>query len=62
MIVSELIDELGRYNSDALVTTPYSETVCLSYICEDDNDNPISADETSVVFIEGCDIDETVDD
>lgn len=34
MKVQELIDELKSYNPNAEITTPYSETIALSYISE----------------------------
>lgn len=35
MMVKELIDELKNYNPEAEITTPYSETIELSYISKD---------------------------
>lgn len=48
MMVKELIKELERFNPNAEITTPYSETIELSYISEG------GADEmnTPIVFIE----------
>ena len=51
MIVSELIEELRGYNPDAEITTPYSETIELSYVSEDGADKS----NTKVVFIEWAD-------
>lgn len=48
MKVSELIKELQTYNPDAEITTPYSETIELSYISEGEVDKS----NTKVVFIE----------
>ena len=58
MKVEELIEELCKYNRDAEVTTPYSETIRLSYIYMDCEGNPLDQSETPLVFIEGCDINE----
>ena len=55
MKVSELIMKLYDYNQDAEITTPYSETIDLSFICFDEEGNPIGSRETPLVFIEGCD-------
>ena len=52
MIVSELIEELKEYNPDAEITTPYSETICLSYI---DADGKYDKSNTPFVFIEQAD-------
>lgn len=48
MKISELIDELKEYNPDAEITTPYSETIGLSFISEDGADKS----NTELVFIE----------
>ena len=45
MKVSEFIEELKEYNPDAEITTPYSETIGLSFIGEDKMD-------AGIVFIE----------
>ena len=55
MKVSELIHKLYNYNQDAEITTPYSETIELSYICIDGDGNPVDSRETPIVFIEGVD-------
>ena len=55
MKVSELIHKLYNFNQDAEVTSPYSETIELSYIYMDVDGNPIDSRETPIVFIEGCD-------
>lgn len=47
MKVEELIDELKTYNPDAEVTTPYSETIELSFI-----DIGGGKSDTPVVFVE----------
>ena len=49
MIVSELIEELKSYNPNAEVTTPYSETIELSFISGDGKSN------AEIVFIEWAD-------
>lgn len=51
MIIEEFIEELSRFNPKAEITTPYSETIELSYICEDGADEKT----TPLVFIEGRD-------
>lgn len=61
MKVSELIQELYKYNQDAEVTTPYSETIELSYIYMDTEGNPMDQRETPIVFIEGCDYEQEDD-
>lgn len=48
---SELIKELKEFNPDAEVTTPYSETIELSYISNEE----YSKKTTPIVFIEGAD-------
>lgn len=55
MKVSELIQQLCNYNQDAEITTPYSETIELSYICFDEEGNPLDQTETPLVFIEWSD-------
>lgn len=62
MKVSELITKLMNYNQDAEITTPYSETIGLSYICFDNEGNPLDSRETPIVFIELCDYEEEEDD
>lgn len=49
--IRDLIIQLLEYNLDAEITTPYSETIALSYICE----NNATKKTTNLVFIEGCD-------
>lgn len=49
--ISELINELEEYNPNAEITTPYSETIELSYIC-DEGGNKKTA---KIVFIEWAD-------
>lgn len=51
MIVKELIEELKTFNPDAEVTRPDSETITLSYICDDGADKS----NTPIVFIEMSD-------
>ena len=51
MLIEELISELSSFNPKAEITTPYSETIELSWICADGEDK----DTTEMVFIEGCD-------
>ncbi len=58
MNVEELIEELYKYNQDAEVVTPHSETICIGYICMDEDGNPLDQRETPLVFIEGCDYNE----
>ena len=52
MTVGELIHQLYNFNQEAEITTPYSETIELSYICVDENGNPLDSRETPIVFIE----------
>ncbi|MBP5421691.1 MAG: hypothetical protein J6Y78_04515 [Paludibacteraceae bacterium] len=52
MIVSELIEELKRYNPDAEVTTTYSETIELGFM---DGDGEYSKEDTPLVFVLGRD-------
>lgn len=52
MKVSELIDELKNYNSDAEITTTYSETIELGFI---DGDGEYSKEDTPLVFVLGRD-------
>lgn len=61
MKVSELIHKLYNFNQDAEVTTPYSETITISYIYIDEMGNPLDSRETPVVFIEGCDYEQEDD-
>lgn len=49
MRVNELVDELKEYNPNAEITTPYSETIELSYI---DMDGKMDKTTTPIVFIE----------
>ena len=51
MIVSELINELKKFNPNAEISRDDSETILLSYICEDGADMST----TEMVFIEKCD-------
>lgn len=51
MLVEEFIKELSAFNPKAEITTPTSETITLSWICEDN----AGKDDTKIVFIEGCD-------
>ena len=51
MFIEEFIEELQEFNPKAEITTPYSETIELSYICEDGADKKT----TKMVFIEGRD-------
>lgn len=46
MKVRELIEELKTYNPDAEITTPFSETIGLSYISDKGKEN------AEIVFIE----------
>ena len=54
MIVSELIEELKTFNPNAEISRDDSETILLSYICEDKADKT----NTKMVFIEKCDYDD----
>lgn len=49
--IREFIKELEEYNPDAKITTPYSETICLSYIGEEG----CTKQTTKIVFIEWAD-------
>ena len=51
MKVRELIEELKTYNPDAEITTPYSETIGLSYISDKEKGD------AKIVFIEWEDYD-----
>ena len=51
MRVKELIKELQKYNPEAEITLTTSETIFLSFICE----NKETEQNTRQVFIEGCD-------
>lgn len=51
MKVKELINELQKYNPEAEISLTTSETIFLSFICED-KETEIN---TKQVFIEGCD-------
>lgn len=51
MLIEEFIEELSAFNPKAEITTPYSETIELSWICEDGADKS----STKIVFIEGRD-------
>ena len=62
MKVKDLIMKLYDFNQEAEITTPYSETIELSFICFDKDHNPIGSRETPIVFIEGCDFEQDVDD
>jgi hypothetical protein len=52
MKVKTLINILNEFNPDAEITTPYSETIELSYIADEDT----TKKNTETVFIDGCDI------
>lgn len=49
--ISDFIEELKQYNPNAKITTPYSETIKLSYICDNDG----SKETAKIVFIEWAD-------
>jgi len=51
MLIEEFIKELQQFNPKAEITTPYSETIELSWICVDGEDKKT----TEIVFIEGRD-------
>lgn len=61
MKVKDLIMKLYDYNQEAEITTPYSETIDLSFICMDLEGNPLSSRETPIVFIELCDYEDEDD-
>ena len=51
MKISELIDELKKFNPDAEISRDDSETIWLSYICNDG----ATPETTKMVFIEMAD-------
>ena len=51
--IRDLIKELLEFNLDAEITTPYSETIELGWICDDG----ATKKTTKTVFVEGCDYD-----
>ena len=51
MLIEEFIEKLSEFNPKAEITTPYSETIELSWISEDGADKK----DTKIVFIEGRD-------
>ena len=53
--VTDLIDELKRYNPNADVTLTFSEDITLSYICKDIDGNELMPSDTMQVFIEPTD-------
>lgn len=52
MLIEEFIEELSQFNPKAEITTPYSETIELSWISADGADK----EDTKLVFIEGRDL------
>lgn len=59
MKIEKLIQELKEYNQNADITLPYSEDICIGWICKD----PISKKQltkktTTQLYIEGCDREE----
>ena len=52
MLIEEFIEELSQFNPKAEITTPYSETIELSWISSDGADK----EDTKLVFIEGRDL------
>ena len=61
MKVEDLIKELSAFNQKAEITTPYSETIRVSWISDEDEDIQKSKKDTVLVFIEGCDFIEEED-
>ena len=57
MKCSDLIDELKGYNPNADVVLVFSEDIELSWI---DGDGEFTKETTPIVFIEGCDLGESV--
>lgn len=55
MKVSKLIEFLQSYNPDADITLTTSEDIMLSYVSKDVNNNVLTKDTTTQVFIEGID-------
>ena len=51
MLIEEFIEELQQFNPKAEITTPYSETIELSWISSDG----AGKEDTKMVFIEGSD-------
>ena len=51
MLIEEFIEKLSEFNPKAEITTPYSETIELSWISEGGADKK----DTKIVFIEGRD-------
>lgn len=51
MLIEEFIEELSQFNPKAEITTPYSETIELSWISSDG----AGKEDTKLVFIEGRD-------
>lgn len=51
MLIEEFIEELSQFNPKAEITTPYSETIELSWISSDG----AGKEDTELVFIEGRD-------
>lgn len=53
MKIKKLIEELSSFNQDADITTPYSEDICLGWICKDPKTGvEFSKETTRQVFIE----------
>ena len=55
MKVEELIKELQQFNPKAEVSLKTSETIYISYICKDLENNELNPKTTMQLFIEGCD-------
>ena len=51
MLIEKFIEELSQFNPKAEITTPYSETIELSWICDDG----AGKEDRKLVFIEGRD-------
>lgn len=57
MKIKELINELKKYNPEADITLPTSETITLSFISDEGG----TTKDTKQVFIEGCDFNGRID-
>lgn len=62
MNVRELIENLLLYNLDAEVCTSHSESIEIGYIDESTIGETFTRENTPIVFIDGCDNEETVAD
>lgn len=57
MNVVELMEELKKYNPNAEVTTPYSETISVGYVASVE-DETFTPENTPFVFIEWSEYEE----